>query len=88
MRKSRFTESQIISILAQQDQGIKVSEICRQHGISIPTFHNWKSKYSGMDVNQLKKLKELELENSRLKKMYAELSLVHHAFKDAVEKKL
>ena len=86
MRKSRFTESQIISILAQQDQGIKVSEICRQHGISIPTFHNWKSKYSGMDVNQLKKLKELELENSRLKKMYAELSLVHHAFKDAVEK--
>jgi len=88
MRKSRFTESQIISILAQQDQGIKVSEICRQHGISIPTFHNWKSKYSGMDVNQLKKLKELEVENSRLKKMYAELSLVHHAFKDAVEKKL
>ena len=88
MRKSRFTESQIISILAQQDQGMKVSEICRQHGISIPTFHNWKSKYSGMDVNQLKKLKELELENSRLKKMYAELSLVHHAFKDAVEKKL
>lgn len=88
MRKSRFTESQIISILAQQDQGMRVSEICRQHGISIPTFHNWKSKYSGMDVNQLKKLKELELENSRLKKMYAELSLVHHAFKDAVEKKL
>lgn len=88
MRKSRFTESQIISILAQQDQGMKVSEICRQHGISIPTFHNWKSKYSGMDVNQLKKLKELEVENSRLKKMYAELSLVHHAFKDAVEKKL
>ena len=88
MRKSRFTESQIISILAQQDQGMKVSEICRHHGISIPTFHNWKSKYSGMDVNQLKKLKELEVDNSRLKKMYAELSLVHHAFKDAVEKKL
>jgi len=88
MRKSRFTESQIILILAQQDQGLKVSDICREHGISIPTFHNWKSKYSGMDVNQLKKLKELELENARLKKMYAELSLVHHAFKDAVEKKL
>ena len=67
---------------------MKVSDICREHGISIPTFHNWKSKYSGMEVNQLKKLKELEQENARLKKMYAELSLVHNAFKDAVEKKL
>jgi putative transposase len=88
MRKSRFTESQIIVILAQQEQGMKVSQICREHGISIPTFHNWKSKYSGMNVNQLKKLKELEADHSRLKKMYAELSLVHHAFKDAIEKKL
>ena len=88
MRKSRFTESQIISILAQQEHGMKVSQICREHGISTPTFHNWKSKYSGMDVNQLKKLKELEADHSRLKKMYAELSLVHHALKDAVEKKL
>ena len=78
----------MIMILAQQEQGMKVSEICREHGISVPTFHNWKSKYAGMDVNQLKKLKELEAEHSRLKKMYAELSLVHHAFKDAVEKKL
>ena len=88
MRKSRFTESQIIGILAEQEQGMKVSQICREHQISIPTFHNWKSKYSGMDVSQLKKLKELEADHSRLKKMYAELSLVHHAFKDAVEKKL
>ena len=88
MRKSRFTESQIIGILAKQEQRMKVSEICREHGISIPTFHNWKSKYTGMDVNQLKKLKELEQENARLKKMYAELSLVHNALKDAVEKKL
>lgn len=88
MKKSRFTESQIIRILAQQQQGMKVADICREHGISIPTFHNWKSKYSGMDVNQLKKLKELETEHARLKKMYAELSLVHHALKDAVEKKL
>lgn len=86
MRKSRFTESQIISILAQQEQGMKVSQICREHGISIPTFHNWKSKYSGMEVNQLKKLKELEADHIRLKKMYAELSLVHHALKDAVKK--
>ena len=67
---------------------MKVSDICPEHGISIPTFHNWKSKYSGMDVNQLIKLKELEQENARLKKMYAELSLVPNAFKDAVEKKL
>ena len=72
MRKSRFTESQSV---AEQEQGMKVSDICRGHGISIPTFHNWKSKYSGMDVNQLKKLKELD---ARLKKMYAELSLVHN----------
>ena len=88
MRKSRFTERQIIGILAKQEQGMKVSDICREHGISIPTFHNWKSKYTGMDVNQLRKLKELEAEHSRLKKMYAELSLVHHALKDAMEKKL
>ena len=88
MRKSRFTERQIIGILAHQEQGMKVSQICREHGISIATFHNWKRKYSGMGVNQLRKLKELEADHSRLKKMYAELSLVHHAFKDAVEKKL
>ena len=88
MKKSRFSEDQIVSILAQQRQGMKVSGICREHGISIPTFHNWKSKYSGMDVNQLKRLKELESEHARLKKMYAELPLVHHALKDAVEKKL
>lgn len=85
MRKSRFTEGQFISTLEKQKQGMKVSQICREHGMSIPTFHNWKSKYSGKDVNQLKKL---EVDNSRLKKMYAELSLVHNALKDAVEKKL
>lgn len=88
MKKSRFTESQIIGILAKQEQGMKVAEICREHGISIPTFHNWKAKYGGLDVNQLKRLKELESENSRLKKMFADLSLVHDALKDAVEKKL
>ena len=88
MKKSRFTESQIIGILAQQERGIKVADICREHGISIPTFHNWKAKYGGLDINQLKRLKELESENSRLKKMFADLSLVHDALKDAVEKKL
>ncbi len=88
MKKTKFTEHQIISILKQQETGMKVSDICREHGISDATFFNWKAKYSGMDASQLKRLKELEEENSRLKKMYAELSLIHHAFKDAVEKKL
>lgn len=88
MKKTKFTENQIISILKQQETGMKVADICREHGISDATFFNWKARYSGMDASQLKRLKELEEENSRLKKMYAELSLVHHAFKDAVEKKL
>lgn len=88
MKKTKFTEHQIISILKQQETGMKVADICREHGISDATFFNWKARYSGMDASQLKRLKELEEENSRLKKMYAELSLVHHAFKDAVEKKL
>jgi putative transposase len=88
MKKTRFTENQIIGILKQQDTGMKVLDICREHGISQPTFYNWKSKYGGMDISQLRKLKELESENARLKKMYADLSLIHDAFKDAVEKKL
>jgi putative transposase len=88
MKKTRFTEHQILSILKQQETGLMVSDICREYGISPATFYNWKSKYSGMDASQLKKLKDLEEENARLKKMYAELSLVHYAFKDAVEKKL
>lgn len=88
MKKTRFTEHQILSIIKQQETGLKVSDICREYGISPATFYNWKSKYSGMDASQLKKLKDLEEENARLKKMYAELSLVHYAFKDAVEKKL
>ena len=88
MKKTRFIESQILSILKQQEQGLSVSDLCREHGISAATFYNWKAKYGGMNASQLKKLKEMEEENSRLKKMYADLSLVHHALKDAVEKKL
>jgi putative transposase len=87
MKKSRFTEQQIIRILKEQEQGRKVVDICREHGISDATFYNWKAKYGGMDPNQLKRLKELEQENSRLKRMYADLSLVHNALKDAMEKK-
>jgi len=88
MKKSRFTETQIISILKQHEGGLKVGDICREHGISQATFFNWKAKYGGMSSSQLKRLKELESENTRLKKMYADISLVHHALKDAVEKKL
>jgi putative transposase len=88
MKKARFTESQIISILSQQEKGIAVADICREHGISNATFFNWKGKYGGMTPSQLRRLKELEIENARLKKMYADLSLVHEAFKDAIEKKL
>ena len=88
MKKTRFTEAQIITILKKQESGLKVSDICREHSISDATFYNWKAKYGGMSLNELKRVKELEEENARLKKMYANLSLVHEAFKDAVAKKL
>jgi putative transposase len=87
MKKIKFTESQILAILKEQDQGLKVSDICRNHGISDATFYNWKNKYSGMSVSELKRLKELEYENSRLKRMYANLSLENEALKDIVIKK-
>jgi putative transposase len=88
MKKSRFTEERIIAILKQAEAGVKVAELVRRHGISEATFYNWKARYGGLDVSQLRRLKELEAENARLKKMYAELSLAHHALQDAVEKKL
>lgn len=88
MKKTRFTEAQIVKAIKQHESGSKVSDICRDLGISEPTFYNWKTKYGGMEVSDVKRMKVLEEENSRLKKMYAELSLVHHALKDAVEKKL
>ena len=78
MKKSRFTEPQIIKMLSEQEQGKSVSAIRRTHGISQPTFYNWKSTYSGMSVNQLKTLKELESELSSFKRMYAELALEHN----------
>jgi putative transposase len=88
MKRTKFTEQQIISILKQHEAGVRSQDLCRESGISQATFFNWKAKYGGLDSRQLKRLKELEEENSRLKKMYADLSLIHHAFKDAVEKKL
>ena len=88
MKNSKFTESQIVAILKLQDVGMSVSEICRQQGISQPTFFSWKKKYSGMDATNLKRLKELEAENSRLKRMFADVSLQRDALKDLIEKKL
>jgi len=75
-------------VLKQAEAGAKVSELVRKLGISEATFYNWKAKYGGLDASQLRRLKELEGENAKLKKMYAELSLTHHALQDAVEKKL
>jgi putative transposase len=87
MRKSRFSETQIIAALQRQERGEKVRDICRDLGIAEPTFYNWKSKYDGMSANELKRIKELEAENARLKRMYADLSLVHEALKEVVAKK-
>jgi len=88
MKKTRFTESQIMNILKETEAGVALDELSRQHGFSKGTFYKWKAKYGGMDVSALKRLKELEEENRRLKQMYADLSLEHKALKDIVEKKL
>ena len=88
MKRSRFTETQIISILKEADTGMSVKEVCRKHGISDATFYNWKSKYGGMSASELKRLREIEEENAKLKRMYAELALENTALKDLIEKKL
>lgn len=88
MKKSKLSESQILRILASQENGLTVSDICRGHGISQATFYSWKSKYSGMDVSQLKHLKEIERELSQYKKIVAELTLQNTVLKDVIEKKL
>lgn len=88
MKKSRFSEEKIIGILREGEAGAKVPELCRRHGMSPAAFYRWKGRYGGMEVSQLRRLKELESENSRLKRMYADLSLTHHALQDAVQKKL
>jgi putative transposase len=87
MKKSKFSEDQIIKILKSQDEGIKVEEICRRHGISSGTFYCWKNKYSGMDAQELQRLRQLEQENSRLKKIVANQSLEIDMIKDILSKK-
>jgi putative transposase len=86
MKRSRFTETQIVSILKEADAGAKVKEICRRHGISDATFYNWKSKYGGMSASELKRLKEAEVELAQYKRMYAELAHENYALKDLIEK--
>ena len=88
MRKSRFSENQIITILKEVEKGRAVKEVCREHSVSEATYYQWKSKYGGMEASDLKRVKELEAENARLKRMYAELALDNAAMKDLIAKKL
>ena len=84
MKKTRFTETQIVSILKEADAGMKVVDLCRKHGISDATYYNWKSKYGGMEVSEAKRLRELEDENAKLKKLLAEAELDKAALKELV----
>ena len=87
MKKSRFSDNQIIGILKQAESGIPVPQLCREHGMSSATFYKWRSRYGGMDVSMLKRVKELEDENRRLKKMYAEERLKAEIVQEALAKK-
>jgi putative transposase len=87
MKKSRFKEEQIIAILKEQDSGMKVPDICRKHNISEPTFHNWKKKYGGLGLSELRRLRELEEENSRLKRIVASQALDIQVYKEVGLKK-
>lgn len=88
MRKSRFTETQILKVLKEVEAGRQVKDVCREYGISDATYYNWKSKYGGMESSDIKRLKELEEENAKLKRMYADMALENTALKDVIEKKL
>lgn len=88
MKRSRFSETQVVGILKEADAGLSVKEICRKYGISDATYYNWKKRYGGLEVSDVRRLRELEDENSKLKRMYANLSLENEALKDLITKKL
>lgn len=87
MKGKRFTEEQIIAVLKESEAGAKTKELCRRHGISEPTFYNWKAKYAGMTVSEARRLRELEAENSKLKRLLAEAELDKAALKDLLGRK-
>jgi len=87
MKKSRYTDSQIISILKQAEAGTPVPELCREHGMSNASFYKWRAKYGGMDASLMARMKELEAENNRLKKMYADVQLQNDVIKEVMGKK-
>ena len=88
MRKSRYSDSQILAILKQSEQGVSVPDLCREHGMSSAQFYKWRAKFGGMDASMMKRLKELEVEDRRLKKMYAEERLMSELRREALEGKL
>jgi putative transposase len=88
MKKSRFAESQIVAVLKEGEAGVAVAELTRKHGIGRATDFNWRSKYAGVSVNELERMKELEAENAKLKRMYTELALENAAIKDVLSRKL
>ena len=87
MKTSRFTDSQIMAILKQAEAGMPAPDLCREHGISIANFYKWRAKYGGMDASLMSRVKELELENARLKKMYAQVGLQADVLKEVLQKK-
>lgn len=88
MKRSQYTESQVVGILKEADAGMAVKEICRKYGISDGTYYKWKSKYGGLELSDVRRMRELEAENAKLKRMYADVSLENQALKDLLSKKL